>query len=191
MVTLWHRVPCGGTDLLFIHWHVGNGSLLLSSCKQPGDWPLGHVLDAHSLLLLHLAPSVGDGAGAWEVVVEARDVYAASSTDHQLSASLYTLVARAPAGSTVGYVSPITVIVTASDSVLVVVLVLVVAVPQLVVTHFVVEQVPVMVVVSATVLEHSTPHCVTFLLASQPQSLPSQSLGPSLGQSDPLHPPPP
>jgi hypothetical protein len=81
--------------------------------------------------------------------------------------------------------------VTTSVAVVVVVLVLVVAVPQLVVTHLVVEQVPVMVVVSATVLVHSTPHWVTFLLASQPQSLPWQSGVLGLVQSGPLHPPPP
>lgn len=107
-----------------------------------------------------------------EPVDEAMDVYAASSTDHQLNASLNTLVARGSARSTVAKSSRTSVRVTTSVSVVVVVLVLVVAVPQLVVTHRVVEQVPVMVVVSATVLVHSTPHWVTFLFVSQPQSLP-------------------
>lgn len=80
-------------------------------------------------------------------VAEAMDEYADSSTEYQLSTLLYTLVTMGSLRSTEGSKSlmAMTLRVMCSGLVVVVVLVLVVAVPQLVVTHLVVEQVPVMV----------------------------------------------
>lgn len=75
--------------------HVGQLALAQHDGELASQ-PFSSQLHGLPLFSLHVSSQPG------EPVAEAMDEYAESSTDHQLSASLYTLVARAPAGSTLG-----------------------------------------------------------------------------------------